>query len=78
MSWRALGRGSQLLLCDEPLPYLDVHLRARNRVDISTLGRAGGAAVTYLTHDQQEAWNSSATMGDPNPWRRPGVKRSRP
>ena len=48
---RAIVRGPQVFLFDEPLSNLDAELR----VEISRLHREIGATMIYVTHDQVEA-----------------------
>ena len=52
---RAIVRGPQVLLFDEPLSNLDAELRVEMRVEISRLHREIGATMIYVTHDQVEA-----------------------
>jgi len=56
---RALVRGPQAFLFDEPLSRLDAKLRIELRVELLALHRALGATMIYVTHDQTEAM----TMG---------------
>ena len=57
---RALVRQPQVFLFDDPLSFLDVHLRARTRAQISALQRRLGTTTIYVTADQIE----TLTMGD--------------
>jgi multiple sugar transport system ATP-binding protein len=56
---RALVRGPQAFLLDEPLSRLDAALRLELRAELLALHRALGATMIYVTHDQIEAM----TMG---------------
>ncbi|MGQ0792804.1 MAG: ABC transporter ATP-binding protein [Deltaproteobacteria bacterium] len=57
---RALGAKPELMLLDEPFSNLDPTLRLRIREEIKTLLKSSGAAVIFVTHDQEEAF----FMGD--------------
>src|ERR1041384_5004033 len=57
---RAIVRGPQVFLLDEPLSRLDAKLRIELRGELLALHRALGATMIYVTHDQTEAM----TMGD--------------
>src|SRR6266487_206222 len=52
---RALVRGPQAFLFDEPLSRLDAKLRIELRAELLALHRALGATMIYVTHDQTEA-----------------------
>ena len=52
---RALVATGGLVLFDEPLSNLDAKVRARLRLELSTLQRSLGFASLYVTHDQAEA-----------------------
>src|SRR3989454_1610303 len=56
---RAIVRGPQAFLFDEPLSRLDAKLRIELRAELLALHRALGATMIYVTHDQTEAM----TMG---------------
>ena len=56
---RAIVRGPQAFLLDEPLSRLDAKLRIELRGELLALHRALGATMIYVTHDQTEAM----TMG---------------
>lgn len=56
---RAIVRGPQVFLFDEPLSRLDAQLRIELRGELLALHRALGATMIYVTHDQTEAM----TMG---------------
>jgi lactose/L-arabinose transport system ATP-binding protein len=52
---RAIVRGPEVFLFDEPLSNLDAELRVEMRVEIARLHRELGATMIYVTHDQVEA-----------------------
>ncbi len=52
---RAIVRGPEVFLFDEPLSNLDAELRVDMRVEIARLHREIGATMVYVTHDQVEA-----------------------
>jgi len=52
---RAIVRGPEVFLFDEPLSNLDAELRVDMRVEISRLHKEIGATMVYVTHDQVEA-----------------------
>jgi lactose/L-arabinose transport system ATP-binding protein len=52
---RAIVRGPDVFLFDEPLSNLDAELRVEMRVEIARLHRELGATMIYVTHDQVEA-----------------------
>src|SRR6267143_30105 len=56
---RAIVRGPQVFLLDEPLARLDAPLRVELRAEVLALHRALAATMIYVTHDQAEAM----TMG---------------
>ncbi len=56
---RAIVRGPQIFLLDEPLARLDAPLRIELRAELLALHRALAATMIYVTHDQAEAM----TMG---------------
>ena len=57
---RALVRGSQVFLFDEPLSNLDAKLRVAMRAEIKELHQRLETTTVYVTHDQIEAM----TMAD--------------
>src|SRR3989449_3153290 len=57
---RAIARGPQAFLFDEPLSRLDAKLRIELRGELLALHRALAATMIYVTHDQTEAM----TMGE--------------
>lgn len=57
---RAIVRGPEVFLFDEPLSNLDAELRVEMRVEIARLHQDIGATMIYVTHDQVEAM----TMAD--------------
>ena len=52
---RAITRGPEVFLFDEPLSNLDAELRVDMRVEIARLHKELGATMVYVTHDQVEA-----------------------
>ncbi len=52
---RAIVRGPEVFLFDEPLSNLDAELRVEMRVEIARLHNEIGATMIYVTHDQVEA-----------------------
>ncbi len=52
---RAITRGPDVFLFDEPLSNLDAELRVEMRVEIARLHKEIGATMIYVTHDQVEA-----------------------
>ena len=52
---RALAFRPQLLLLDEPLAALDLHLRDSMQVEIKRVQRKPASATIFVTHDQGEA-----------------------
>jgi lactose/L-arabinose transport system ATP-binding protein len=52
---RAIVRGPEVFLFDEPLSNLDAELRVEMRVEIARLHQEIGATMIYVTHDQIEA-----------------------
>ena len=52
---RAIVRGPEVFLFDEPLSNLDAELRVEMRVEIARLHQEIGATMVYVTHDQVEA-----------------------
>ncbi len=52
---RAIVRGPEVFLFDEPLSNLDAELRVEMRVEITRLHKEIGATMIYVTHDQVEA-----------------------
>ncbi|GAA6209785.1 sn-glycerol-3-phosphate ABC transporter ATP-binding protein UgpC [Cognatishimia sp. WU-CL00825] len=52
---RAIVRGPEVFLFDEPLSNLDAELRVDMRVEIARLHSEIGATMIYVTHDQVEA-----------------------
>ncbi len=52
---RAIVRGPEVFLFDEPLSNLDAELRVDMRVEIARLHDEIGATMIYVTHDQVEA-----------------------
>ncbi len=54
---RALVIHPAVLLLDEPLGALDLHLRRRMQEELQHLQRRIGATFVHVTHDQEEAMN---------------------
>ena len=52
---RAIVRGPEVFLFDEPLSNLDAELRVEMRVELARLHQEIGATMIYVTHDQVEA-----------------------
>lgn len=52
---RAIVRGPEVFLFDEPLSNLDAELRVEMRAEIARLHNEIGATMIYVTHDQVEA-----------------------
>jgi len=52
---RALVSQPKVLLMDEPLSNLDVHLREELRQEICRIQRQLGVTLLYVTHDQEDA-----------------------
>src|SRR5215217_3147793 len=52
---RCLVTGTDIILLDEPLANLDVHLRAEMLDVFAKLHRETGATIVFVTHDQAEA-----------------------
>jgi ABC-type spermidine/putrescine transport systems, ATPase components len=52
---RCLAMKARIVLLDEPLANLDVHLRARMLAEIASFRKLSGATLIYVTHDQAEA-----------------------
>jgi multiple sugar transport system ATP-binding protein len=60
---RAIVRGPQAFLLDEPLSRLDAKLRIELRAELLALHRALGATMIYVTHDQTEAMTMGQRIG---------------
>jgi iron(III) transport system ATP-binding protein len=52
---RCLAMKARIVLLDEPLANLDVHLRARMLAEIAAFRELSKATLIYVTHDQAEA-----------------------
>jgi iron(III) transport system ATP-binding protein len=52
---RCLAMKARIVLLDEPLANLDVHLRARMLTEIAAFREISKATLIYVTHDQAEA-----------------------
>ena len=52
---RCLAMQPRLVLLDEPLANLDVHLRDSMQAEFQRVHRTTGASMVYVTHDQAEA-----------------------
>jgi iron(III) transport system ATP-binding protein len=59
---RCLVMAPRLVLLDEPLANLDVHLRASLQDEFAAFHRRTGAAMLYITHDQAEAMALADTI----------------
>lgn len=53
---RALVNRPRVLLLDEPLGALDLHLRREMQEELVRLHRAGGTTFLHVTHDQEECF----------------------
>jgi multiple sugar transport system ATP-binding protein len=60
---RAMVRGPQAFLLDEPLSRLDPRLRLELRAELLTLQRSLTATMIYVTHDQTEAMTMGQRVG---------------
>jgi len=60
---RALAPRPRLLLMDEPFSSLDVELRETLGVEVRDLLRDSGTTCLLVTHDQQDAFTFSDTVG---------------
>jgi len=60
---RAIACKPKLLLLDEPLSNLDVHLRERLAHDLRDLLKSQGITALMVTHDQQEAFAFADKIG---------------
>jgi len=60
---RAIVRGPQAFLFDEPLARLDPQLRLELRAQLLALHRALNATMLYVTHDQIEAMTMGQRIG---------------
>ncbi|EHM13296.1 MULTISPECIES: ABC transporter ATP-binding protein [Jonquetella] len=56
---RALVKGPDLLLMDEPLSNLDAALRVQMRQEIRRIQQEAGITALFVTHDQEEALSLS-------------------
>jgi len=56
---RCLAMKARVVLLDEPLANLDVHLRARMLSEIAAFRDLSGATLIYVTHDQADALSSA-------------------
>lgn len=52
---RCLAARNAIVLLDEPLANLDVHLRAAMEDEFTRFHQASGSTMVYITHDQSEA-----------------------
>lgn len=53
---RAIAPGHKMLLMDEPLSNLDVHLKEGLRMEILRLQKELKITILYVTHDQEDAF----------------------
>ncbi len=60
---RCLVMEPALVLLDEPLTNLDVHLRAAMEAEFVEFHRKTGATMVYITHDQAEAMAMADRIG---------------
>jgi len=60
---RAVVRGPQAFLFDEPLSSLDAKLRSELRAELLALHRSLSATMIYVTHDQTEAMTMGQRIG---------------
>ncbi len=56
---RALILSPKIILLDEPLSALDVHLRRKMQIELKNIQKNLGVTFIYITHDQEEAINMS-------------------
>ena len=56
---RALVNRPRVLLLDEPLGALDLHLRQQMHVELMTIQQRVGITFVFVTHDQEEALTMS-------------------
>jgi len=56
---RCLAMKARVVLLDEPLANLDVHLRARMLSEIAAFRDVSGATLIYVTHDQSDALSAA-------------------
>lgn len=59
---RAIVRGPEVFLFDEPLSNLDAELRVEMRVEIARLHNEMDVTMIYVTHDQVEAMTLADTI----------------
>lgn len=59
---RCLVNGTKLILLDEPLANLDVHLRASMLDVFADIHQRTGATIVFVTHDQSEALTLADTV----------------
>ncbi|TSB47418.1 ABC transporter ATP-binding protein [Alkalicoccobacillus porphyridii] len=59
---RAVLRGSEILLMDEPLSNLDAKLRVQMRAEITRLHKKLNTTTIYVTHDQTEAMTMASRI----------------
>jgi multiple sugar transport system ATP-binding protein len=59
---RAIARGAEVLLMDEPLSNLDAKLRQQTRKELAMLHRELRPTVVYVTHDHTEAMTLATRM----------------
>ncbi len=60
---RAFVGNPSVLLLDEPLSNLDAKLREQMQIELKDIQQQIGVTTLYVTHDQEEAFSMSTTMG---------------
>jgi iron(III) transport system ATP-binding protein len=60
---RCLTQRAGVVLMDEPLANLDMHLREEMLDAFAPFRRAAGASIVYITHDQAEAMSIADRIG---------------
>ncbi len=60
---RALAPKPKLMLLDEPLSNLDIHIRLQLREEIRDILKLAGTSAVFITHDQEEALAIADVVG---------------